>query len=520
MRTFKWRLAIVLIILALGAWFLYPTIKYYTLSPAEKELMPRAELVKLQKKSLNLGLDLQGGMHLVLQVDASRIPEKERQGVVDRTVEVIKNRINNLGVSEPIVQKLGHNRILVQLPGVLDRDRAREIIGKTAQLEFRIVADEAVLKNTIDRIDRYLAGLDSVATDTTDTLMINRPFSSLLMQYGADYVVPEEYVDSVRKILSRPDIQKLIPKGYKFFFGNRIDAGNMVYRPLYLLRDRVELTGAYITNAYATVSQDPMNPNAPVVVLEFNPKGAAIFARVTSENVGKRLAIILDNYVYSAPVIREAILGGRATITGIQSMIEARDLANILKAGALPAPVKILEERTVGATLGKDSIEKGTRAILFGYLFVLIFMMLYYRVAGVVASVIQIINLFLIIATLAALNATLTLPGMAGLILTVGMAVDANVLIFERIREELRLGKSFAAALEAGYSKAMSAILDANITTLIVALVLLGFGTGPVRGFAVVLSIGIITSLFTAVFVSKVIFDYLVYVAGMKKVPV
>ncbi len=519
MRAFWIKLGIVVLSLIVAIYLLYPTYRYYTLSEGQKQFLPRSQLVELQKKALNLGLDLQGGMHLVLEVDDSRIPERDRQGVTDRTVEVIKNRINNLGVSEPIVQKLGERRILVQLPGVLDRERAREIIGKTAQLEFRLVADPEIVTSTLNAIDRYLASLEGVE-DTTDTLFMRRPFTSLLIQAGGDIAIPEENVDSVLKILQREDVRKLIPRGYRFFLGNLEEEGGIRYRKLYLLRDKVELTGAYISNAMATVSGDPMNPNAPVVILEFNPRGATIFARVTSQNRGKRLAILLDGYVFSAPVIREAILGGNAQITGMRDMIEARDLANILKAGALPAPVKIIEERTVGSTLGKDSIEKGKRAIIFGYIFVLLFMVIYYRVAGLIASVIQILNLIFIMAILSALNATLTLPGMAGLILTVGMAVDANVLIFERIREELDAGKSFLTALENGYSKALSAIMDANITTFIAAVVLLGFGTGPVRGFAVVLSIGILTSLYTAVFVSRVFFEFLAYVLKVEKVPV
>ncbi|MEO0144438.1 MAG: protein translocase subunit SecD, partial [candidate division WOR-3 bacterium] len=314
--------------------------------------------------------------------------------------------------------------------------------------------------------------------------------------------------------------KNLIPKNYNFFFGNLETAGNTRFRKLYLLRDKADLTGAYLINAVATVGGDQFNPNAPVVSLEFNPRGAMIFANITSSNVGKRLAIVLDSFVYSAPQIREAILGGRAQITGIQNMQEAKDLANILKAGALPAPVRILEERSVGPTLGKDSIEKGTKAIIFGYLFVLIFMMFYYRLGGLITVLIQALNFLIILSILSLLSATLTLPGMAGLILTVAFAIDANVLIFERMREEMRNGKDFISALEYGYANASRVIWDTNILHFLAAIVLTFFGSGPVKGFAIILAIGVATSLFTAVFVSRLIFDILVYRFNVKYIPI
>jgi len=522
MKTLNIRLIITLIVILISFYFLYPTIQFYTLSEAQKQFMPKEKLRELKNKSINLGLDLQGGMYLVLQVDVpNNVPDKNE--VVERTAFVIKNRIDNLGIAEPIVQKIGAERIMVQLPGVLDRERAREIIGRTAQLEFRLLAEPQILEMTINRIDRYLSGqTDTLKNDTTkaDTLLKNKPFSSLLINYGGDIAIIEEFIDSVKKILSREDVINLIPKGYKFFFGNLESSGNSKFRRLYLLRDKADLTGAYLTNAVATVGGDQFNPNAPVVSLEFNPRGAMIFANITSSNVGKRLAIVLDSFVYSAPQIREAILGGRAQITGIQTMQEAKDLANILKAGALPAPVRILEERSVGPTLGKDSIERGTKAIIFGYLFVLLFMMFYYRIGGFITVLIQALNFLIILAILSMLGATLTLPGMAGLILTVGFAIDANVLIFERMREELRNGKDFISAIEYGYKNASRAIWDVNILHFLAALVLAFFGSGPVKGFAVILAIGVATSLFTAVFVSKLIFELLVYRFNVKYIPI
>lgn len=523
MKTLNIRIIITLVVIGISLYFLYPTYQYYTLSEAQKQFMPKEKIRELKNKSLNLGLDLQGGMHLVLQVEVPRnVNPSEVGDVVERTVFVIKNRIDNLGIAEPIVQKIGSDRILVQLPGVLDRERAREIIGRTAQLEFRLLADPEILNATINRIDRYLSGEVDTLKDTTkiDTLLKNKPFSSLLINYGGDLAISEEFIDSVKKILNREDIKNLIPKNYNFFFGNLETAGNTRFRKLYLLRDKADLTGAYLINAVATVGGDQFNPNAPVVSLEFNPRGAMIFANITSSNVGKRLAIVLDSFVYSAPQIREAILGGRAQITGIQNMQEAKDLANILKAGALPAPVRILEERSVGPTLGKDSIEKGTKAIIFGYLFVLIFMMFYYRLGGLITVLIQALNFLIILSILSLLSATLTLPGMAGLILTVAFAIDANVLIFERMREEMRNGKDFISALEYGYANASRVIWDTNILHFLAAIVLTFFGSGPVKGFAVILAIGVATSLFTAVFVSRLIFDILVYRFNVKYIPI
>ncbi len=529
MKTLNIRLIITLLVVVLALYFIYPTYQFYTLSETQKQFMPKEKFRELKNKSINLGLDLQGGMYLVLQVDVPQsVPNKNE--VVDRTVFVLKNRIDNLGIAEPIVQKLGSERLMIQLPGVLDRERAREIIGRTAQLEFRLLAEPEILNSTINRIDRYLSGqIDTISKDTTkkdtsnlsiDTLLKNKLFSSLLINYGGDLAISEEFIDSVKKILIREDVKSLIPRGYAFFFGNLETSGNANFRRLFLLRDKADLTGAYLVNALATVGGDQFNPNAPVVSLEFNPRGAMIFANITSANVGKRLAIVLDSFVYSAPQIREAILGGRAQITGIQGMQEAKDLANILKAGALPAPVRILEERSVGPTLGKDSIDKGTKAIVFGYLFVLLFMLFYYRLGGFITVLIQALNLLIIISILSLLNATLTLPGMAGLILTVGFAIDANVLIFERMREEMRKGKDFISAIEYGYANASRVIWDTNILHLLAAIVLMFFGSGPVKGFAVVLAIGVATSLFTAVFVSRLIFDLLVYRFNVKYIPI
>ncbi|SMC20438.1 preprotein translocase subunit SecD [Desulfacinum hydrothermale DSM 13146] len=380
-----------------------------------------------------------------------RISEKEaariRDLAVKQALETIRNRIDQFGVSEPDIRPQGEDRILVQLPGVKDPQRAIDLIGKTALLEFKLVAE----------------GVDPNA--------------------------------------------KSLPPGVRVHPMKRFDPNTgRTFETKIALKDRTLMTGEYITNASVRIDTQY---NTPYVALEFDPQGARLFERITGEHVKERLAIVLDGVVYSAPVIQEKIGGGRASITGSFSMEEARDLAIVLRAGALPAPVTILEERTVGPSLGADSIHQGFLSMVVGSVLILLFMAVYYRVSGVIANVALVLNVVLIMAALAAFRATLTLPGIAGIILTIGMAVDANVLIFERIREELRLGKTPRAAVDAGFARATLTILDANITTLIAAVVLFQFGTGPVKGFAVTLSIGIVASLFTAIIVSRLIFDYL-----------
>jgi len=309
-----------------------------------------------------------------------------------------------------------------------------------------------------------------------------------------------------------------IPPGDEILYQVSIDpkSGRQTKIP-YLLKKRTALTGEYITDARVQIDS---RYNEPYVSLSFDARGARLFEQVTGQNIKKRLAIVLDNKVNSAPVIQDKISGGKAQITGRYAMDEARDLAIVLRAGALPAPVKIIEERTVGPSLGKDSIEKGFKSMLIGGAIVILFMMIYYGLSGVIADFALILNILFIMAGLAFFSATLTLPGIAGIILTIGMSVDANVLIFERIREELRLGKTPRAAIDGGYSKALVTILDAQVTTLIAALVLFQFGTGPVRGFAVTLSIGILASLFTAIFVTRIIFDYLYVQRNMKRISI
>ena len=381
-----------------------------------------------------------------------RLSEEENkriaQNAVSQGLETIRNRVDQFGVSEPTIQVQGERRILVQLPGIKDANRAINLIGKTAQLEFKLL-DESISAETA------LSGS-----------------------------VPEG-----DEILYKRDENK--------------ETGE-VSRVPYLVKKRTVLTGETLSSAEVRYDSEF---NEPYVALTFNSVGAMIFQELTRENVKKRLAIVLDDSIYSAPVIQEEIPGGRAQITGQFSTEEARDLAIVLRAGALPAPVVILENRTVGPSLGKDSIEQGVRSILLGLILVLVFIVIYYKLSGIVAVVALLLNLVLLLGALAYFGAALTLPGIAGILLTVGMAIDANVLVFERIREEIRLGKTVRAAIDAGYAKALSTIVDANITTFIAAVVLFQFGTGPIKGFAITLCIGIAASMFTAVFVSRVIFD-------------
>ena len=396
------------------------------------------------------------GIRILLALPDTEIQRIKSQAVA-QGLETIRNRIDQFGVSEPDIRPEGEDRILIQLPGVQDPQRAVEIIGKTAALEFKLVAEN---------------------------------------------VTPEDIKDG-----------KLPPgvKVYPMKRSDRTGEGQIA------LQDHTLMTGEHIANAQVSLDSQY---NTPYVALEFDPQGARTFERITESNVKKQLAIVLDGVVYSAPVIQEKIGGGRASITGHFSMEEARDLAIVLRAGALPAPVKILEQRTVGPSLGRDSIHKGLVASVVGGLGIILFMIMYYKFAGFVADLALALNILLVLAGMAAFGATLTLPGIAGIALTIGIAVDANVLIYERIREEMRLGKTPRAAVETGYSRATLTILDANVTTLIAAAVLFQFGTGPVKGFAVTLAIGLVANLYTAIIVTRLIFDYLLSRQRMRTISI
>jgi preprotein translocase subunit SecD len=485
----------------------------------------------------------------------------EAEDAVNRTLEVLRNRIDQFGVSEPSITKQGSQRIVIELAGIQDVDRAKRIIGTTALLEFQLEAEPekgTAVRNAINRVWKRRIekqdGLtaDSTTSDTTSqqkmredtevslrdvfgetaikedrpetsqtdtagtdsTVLIDeeifqdRPFDALLANIGGDIAVPTKNRLAVENILNSPEAQSVIPKDIEFVFSNRSQrVGDQEYYMLYILKKEPELLGAMISDARPNIGSE-MQAGRWIVNMELTAEGARLFSRVTGANINKRLAIVLDGRIVSIPNIQEKIPSGRAQITGMANDVEAKDLAIQLRAGALPAPVEVIEERTVGPSLGQDSINKGTYSAMVGMLFVIGFMVLYYRLSGLVANLALILNLIILMAVLAGFHATLTLPGVAGIILTIGMAVDANVLIFERIREELRGGKTIRAAIDSGYSRAFRTILDANVTTLLTAVVLYQFGTGPIRGFALTLSIGIVVSMFTAIMVTRVVFDY------------
>ncbi|MDT7904277.1 MAG: protein translocase subunit SecD [Candidatus Caldipriscus sp.] len=508
------RLIVIILTFVVPLWLLQPTYKVLTMSESEKEKLNPLEFQKLMRNSLNLGLDIQGGMYVVLGVDKDKVKGEHIKDAADRVVEVIRNRVDQLGVFEPVIQKVGEDRVVVQLPGVISKERARMILGKTALLEFKLLADENLFADFIRGVDRILRGGEIFGADT-----LRGPFSSLLVALEGDVAVAEESWAKVDSILKLPEVQNLIPVGYEILWGATQEVQGKKFRKLYMVKAETPLTGAYLMDANATIGQQQA-AGQPVVQIRFDRTGAAIFARITGENVGKRLAIVLDGVVQSAPRIQERIPTGNAQITGIRSLREAQDLAAILRAGALPVPVKIEEERVIGPSLGKDSIQKGMIALAVAFILVIAFMIFYYRIGGIIANIALFANLILILAIMAMINATLTMPGMAGLILTVGMAVDSNVLIFERMREELRKGNPFRTALESGYSNARRTILDANITTLLTALVLMFLGTGPIRGFAVVLSIGILVNFFTSIVMTRWIFDILLEELKWKEVAI
>ncbi|MCK9266633.1 protein translocase subunit SecD [bacterium] len=410
------------------------------------------------QKKIKRGLDLQGGVHVVLQVENVDAKDKSLSDMTDRALEIIRNRIDALGVTEPVIQKEGFDRIIVDLPGVGDPEKAIEMIGQTALLEFKVVSDDP------DLMSQALSGE--------------------------------------------------VPEGYELLYEREKDERDIVRETRSILvKKEPEMTGQYIDDAY--VGYD--SSGFPDVSLRFSKEGAILFEQVTSNNINKRLAIVLDGVVKSAPVIRERIGGGNAQITGRFSIEEARNLAIVLRAGALPAKVDIIYREVVGPTLGQANITQGFRAAVYGGIVVVLFMLIYYSAFGLLANFAFALNVLILLGLVATLKGVLTLPGIAGIALTCGMAVDANVLIFERIREELKSGKSPRASVDAGYRRAWTAIIDSNITTLITGLILFFLGEGSIRGFGLTLSIGIIANLFTAVFVTKAIVDWVMLTRKIEK---
>ncbi|MBN2466438.1 protein translocase subunit SecD [candidate division WOR-3 bacterium] len=551
-----------LVVFALSIWALYPTYRLYSVLPKQekalKDRLTRAtssddsaqvavEVAELQnvkagvhKRSLNLGLDIVGGMQLTLEVDKSKLSADEAADAGDRALEVIRNRVDQFGVFEPVIQKVGRDRILVQLPGV-DRERAKNLIGQTAQLKFQLVQEERATYDALKTLDdklksplaadttrqtaksdtakkvqadtARLAALFDTARMDTGLAVTGQPEEGTLLGYvrtiGGDFAVDErDYLEfKARLALARPSW----PAGYEFLFGpSEVHEGGPGRR-LYLLKTEPEMLGSAIKDARPAPYQgsEPGLANTWIVSLKLGRKDAAVFAQVTGRNIGRRLAIVLDNVVKSAPVIQSRIPDGNAMITTNDvNPDESRDLAIVLRSGALPAPVNIVEERSVGASLGSDSIRRGILAAVVGSLAVVLFMIIYYSVGGVLAVFALVLNIFFLLAVLAGLRATLTLPGLAGIALTIGMAVDANVLVFERIREEMRSGKTNLAAVDTGYARAFVTIIDSNATTIITAIALYFVGTGAIRGFAITLTAGLFINVLTAVFVTRWIFDW------------
>jgi SecD/SecF fusion protein len=619
------RAVIILFFVFLFLYLLYPTIKFnYLLSETKKNDLKIEDPDKYEKlldNSIKLGLDLQGGMHVVMEVDIEELAKAlarnkddrfeeawntasaitleenrdflavftqklEEQGsdlaryygtrsmrekdeileylrnqseeAIKRSLEILRNRVDQFGVAEPTIQKQGTKRIIIELAGITDPQRVRGILGKTALLEFRLLKDAQITQNVASKINDFIKGqvaeedtvetiekedstvirpeelfgdVEEAAADTVekDSLSLAREKlfkENLFFTYPGDpqrLLVPKENEARLKLILQDEEIKNIIDTeaGESEFLWGKLDPSGEYYG-IFLVEKEPELTGETITDARPQPGSgyDAGSLGKFEVSLNFNDDGARVFSRVTGANLNKRLAIVLDRRIHSAPTIQAKIRDGRARITNLETMEEAQDLAVVLKAGALPAPVRLLEERTVGPSLGRDSISKGTNSALIGLLLVAVFMIIYYRFSGLVADVALVLNIIILLGIMSYFHATLTLPGIAGIILTIGMAVDANVLIFERIREELDKGKTVWSSIETGYGRAFITILDANVTTLIAGIVLYNFGSGPVRGFALTLMIGIVASMFTAIFVTRTIFEFLLERKVIKKMSI
>ncbi len=675
MRKNRFRIILTLLFIGLSLYFLYPTYKDYQFNKDIKNLTNAqdsaaffekysTDVLKARENRIKLGLDLQGGMYVIMEVDIAKLltdlakkqddvlkqvlaqvaeqtknsdddfvdlvdiklKEKglslkayygeirdddsqikstlktEVENAIDRAIQVVRNRIDQYGVSEPVIQKKGSSRLVVELPGVSNVQEVRKLLQGTALLEFKLLIDPQIAVKVMEKVNTLLIGgnLDSlvksdslskvIKTDTTkkdttgltgkikkdstsitqkkdstkkdivktDTTGKNKKDTSKKNLSGKDsikpkdtnltgltdsngnpvdtnqqmseeefkqknpwfYLVrPQQFKDGslawfvretdkakVLKILERKEVQDIIPTDVSFAFSNRsefVDNGEKIYQ-FYILKKDPELTGGVVVNARSNI--DPTS-NQAVVYMEMSSDGAADWARITGANINKNIAIVLDNVVYSAPVVRSKITGGSSQIEGMANIQEAKLLEIVLKAGALPAPLTIIEERTVGPSLGEDSIQKGLYSSIIALVLVALFMMIYYHFAGAVADLALIFNLVFVMGIMASFHATLTLPGIAALILTIGMSVDSNVLIYERIREEITGGKPLRTAIEIGYKKAFSAIMDSHVTSLITAVILYQFGTGPIQGFALTLIIGLIANLFTAIVITRIIFD-------------
>ncbi len=591
------RLLLILFIFGLGIYSLFPTVKYQFLSDEKKSLLSQEEIEYLEENTIKQGLDLKGGIYIVLEVDlpqlinnlASNKDKKfeiflnelnkqysnntgdfftlfEQNAInqdlklpryfinygktknqiieqlklqaddsINRVIEIIQNRVDQFGVSEPTIQKQGNDRVIVELAGIQDSERARSLLQSTALLELMIVKSVDSTNTIIRQIDNLADTSNNIEEQKSDVENLfnsdsntnNLLFSSLLVGVGNDIGVDENNLEKLNAILKQENIKQLLDATNSQFllsnsaetFINDFGEEEKIYI-VYHLNKNAELTGGVIEDAQVRIAQAGVTAGQPIVQMEMSSAGSREWARITGANIQKRIAIVLDKKVHMAPVINSQIFGGSTVIEGLDSVNEAEDIAIVLRAGALPVPVTIAEERTVGASLGADSVIQGTYSMIIGLLLVILFIVVYYRMSGFIASFSVIWTLILLLGVLALLQATLTLPGIAGLILTVGMSVDANVIIFERIKEELRKGKSIRAAIDAGYERAITTIVDANLTTGIAAAVLYQYGSGPIKGFATVLFWGIIVSMFTAIIVTRFVFDFITSRKNIEKLSI
>ena len=592
------RLLTILFVFGLGIYALLPSIRYAMMDDKSISNLSSEQKDYFESRSLKQGLDLKGGIYIVLEVDLPQLIDNlaknkdnnfddfldelkieynnsssdfftvfeniaddknlklpryfinygktkdqiitqlslQSEDSIKRVIEIIQNRVDQFGVAEPTIQKQGNNRVIVELAGIEDSERARDLLQSTALLELMIVKDVESTNAMIRQIDSITASSTSKNSIDEDSEInelfesntsSNLGFSSLLISVGGNLAISSENLGSMKEILALDNVKQILEATNSTILTsdssikliNEIGEEEEFYT-LYHLFNNAELTGGVIEDAQMRLSQAGVTAGQAVVEVEMNSEGSREWARITGANINNRIAIVLDRKVHMAPVIRGQIFGGGTVIEGLDSIEEAEDIAIVLRAGALPVPVTIAEERTVGASLGADSISKGTLSMAIGLLLVVLFIVLFYKLSGLIASFSVLWTLILLLGVLALLEATLTLPGIAGLILTVGMSVDANVIIFERIKEELRNGKSVRSAIDSGYERAIRTIVDANLTTGIAAAVLYQYGSGPIKGFATVLFWGIIVSMFTAIIVTRFVFDFITTRKNVEKLSI
>ena len=592
------RLLTILFVFGLGIYALFPSLRYAMLSDEKISNLSQEEADYYDAKTIKQGLDLKGGIYIVLEVDLPQLVNNlaknkdknfdlfldelkneynsssgdfftvfeqladtkdlklpryfinygktkeqiiaqlslQSEDSIRRVIEILQNRVDQFGVAEPTIQKQGNNRVIVELAGIQDSERARDLLQSTALLELMIVKD-------IESTNALIRQLDSITSTSNEKVLNNNEneinelfdatnsgefnFSSLLISVGGNLAISSKNLVSYKDILSQDNVKQILDatnstiltSNSPIVLVNEIGEEEEFYT-LYHLFNNAELTGGVIEDAQMRLSQAGVTAGQAVVEVEMNTEGSREWARITGANINNRIAIVLDRKVHMAPVIRSQIFGGGTVIEGLDSIEEAEDIAIVLRAGALPVPVTIAEERTVGASLGADSVSKGTLSMGIGLLLVVIFIVLFYKMSGLIASFSVMWTLILLLGVLALLEATLTLPGIAGLILTVGMSVDANVIIFERIKEELKNGKSVRSAIGSGYERAITTIVDANLTTGIAAAVLYQYGSGPIKGFATVLFWGIIVSMFTAIIVTRFVFDFVTSRKNIEKLSI